>query len=91
MNDNEKSPDDRLSPEAREYYKEIREKAPDKLTNLELVAALGNVLTAYARGPHHATEIIEHLHIATLAYYDSHPDILCDCPKCTEKRKKSVN
>lgn len=91
MPDTEKSPDDRLSPEAQKYYEAIREMAPDKMTNLEVVAALGNVLVAYARGPHHATEIIHHLQISTLAYYDNHPDILCDCPKCTEKRKQSVN
>jgi hypothetical protein len=91
MNDNEKTPLNNLSAEAQEYYKQIRELAPETMTNLEVVAALGNVLTSYARGPHHASEIIDHLHISTLAYYSQHSDLPCDCPNCTDRRQKAAH
>lgn len=89
-NTNTPKPEDHYTPEELKFFEVMKEAAPQEMTNLAIIAALGNILSIYTRGPYHSHTILDALHKQMAAWHEMN-ETPCDCPECVEKRKREAH
>jgi hypothetical protein len=81
---------DGTTPEGTVFIEKLDAILPQRMSGGELIAAMGTLLTQYTDGPHHAKHALVYLAEKVLDYYND-VGVECDCPNCTEWRKKAAH